>query len=351
MNNFFIFVVSISAIYGIFALISKALLPFILAFILSYLLQPFIEKIICKLNLKRFHVISFIIFGFIIFTIAILIFIIPILINQLLSLISALPEYKANIQNNILPSLELKLYNIDPQLSIYAKQIFFESINNSFNSIISMFNNFWNYTKSTISFIIILILVPIISFYLLLNWLDIIESIKSLFPLKYKEKILELLSNIDILLSAYIRGQLNICIILVCYYSLLLSFIGLDFSFLIGIISGFIVIIPFVGTLIALISALIISYFDFNDNTHLIYIMFIYSVGYIIESIILTPRIIGNNLGLNPVWVLFAVLTGASAFGFVGALIAIPVAGIIKVLFIALIEIYKKTKFYNSISS
>jgi putative permease len=347
MSNICLWLVSIGVfIFGI-SIISYSSAPFIVAFVLCYLLSPIVNYISNKLHLKKSYVISLIIISFFVLTFTVLIFIIPKLVNQLAALISIMPEYKNNIQNIILPGLESKLFKIDPQLSVYVKQTFYNLINNIFISVTSIFNNFWDYTKSTISILIMIILVPIISFYLLLNWQYIIESIQSLFPKRYKNVINDLLEKMDLLLSAYIRGQLNICIILACYYSLALNIIGLEFAFLIGLISGFILIMPFVGILIALSSALIVSYLTFDDYTHLSYILGIYLFGHIIEAYFLAPKIIGNNLGLNPVWILFAVLTGASSFGFVGALIAVPTAGILKVIVIFLIQTYKKSKFYN----
>jgi putative permease len=279
--------------------------------------------------------------------VTILIFIIPILVAQIAALLSSLPEYKNNIQNNILPLIQLKLIKFDPELSIHAKQIFFELINNFFNSLILMFNNFWTYTKTTIGIIVIIILVPIISFYLLLGWVEIIESIKSLFPKKYKETIIDLFNKIDILLGAYIRGQLNVCLILACYYSALLSLAGLEFSFLIGTMSGFLLVIPFIGTAISFVSSLFIVYLTGCDYYHFIYILLIYLFGHIMEAYVLAPKIIGGKLGLNPAWILFAVLTGATSFGFIGVLISIPIAGIVKVCLNFFIGSYKQSKYYN----
>jgi putative permease len=347
MNNNFIYILIGLVFATILYNISDSLMPFTMAFVVSYLLNPLVDWIADKLRIKRSYIILLIILGFLIFSITILLLIVPILIDQLGLLISTLPEYKDIIQKKLLPKLEAYLYKIDPLLAVEAKHSFYESLNYIFNSIISLFNNFWTYTKSLISALVLVLLISIISFYILLDWEKIINSVKALFPKNYRDKILELLNEIDGLLTSYIRGQLNICLIMALYYSILLGIIGLDFFLLIGLISGFLLIIPFLGILSSITTSLLISYLTFNDYIHLSYILFIYLIGHILEVYILNPRIIGSRLGLHPVWMLLAVILGSTYLGIIGALIAIPIAGIMKVIFMLLIDLYKQSKFYN----
>jgi putative permease len=327
--------------------VSGALTPFIVSFIFSYLLQPVIAFFSDKLKLKKTYIISLIILGFISLIILSFILLVPILLEQISRLILILPTYKSIIQNDLLPVLEVKIAGLDPELSSQARQVFSESLTHFADYIMSIFNNFWTYTKATIGILILIFLVPIISFHLLLSWTELISSIYCLFPKKYKNKILKILNEIDGLISAYVRGQLNICLILTFYYSTILSFIGLEFSILLGILSGFLLIIPFFGTLIAITVSLLITYLTFENHIYLLYTFLTYVVGHIFEAYILSPKIIGNKLGINPLWILFAVIICTSLFGFLGTLFAIPLAGIIKVLVVLLVEAYKDSKFYK----
>ncbi len=348
MNNISIILLSSISLILYFAYAaSSALTPFIVSFIFSYLLQPVIRFSSEKLKLKKTYIISLIIFGFISLVILAFIFFVPVLLEQISRFISALPEYKNNIQNNLLPFLEERIAKIDPELSTQAKQVFLDSLTHISNYVVSIFDNFWIYTKATMGFLILIFLVPIISFHLLISWPDLIASIDSLLPKKYKNRIVKTLDEIDSLISAYVRGQLNICLILTFYYSLVLSFIGLEFSILLGILSGFLLIIPFIGTLISISVSLLITYLTFENHIYLLYTFLTYVVGHIFEAYILSPKIIGNKLGMNAVWILFSVITGTTLFGFTGTLFAIPLAGIIKVLLVLLIELYKDSKFYK----
>ena len=149
------------------------------------------------------------------------------------------------------------------------------------------------------------------------------------------------------MLSAYIRGQLNICLLLSAYYFIGLSLVGIDLALLLAIISGFLVIIPFIGAFISLFLMLVSCYFSYGASVEIVYILVLFVIAHIIESYILTPQIIGDKIGLHPVWIIFSVFAAGSVFGFVGIVFAIPIAGVIKILLFNMIEYYKSTKIYN----
>ncbi len=330
-----------------FMLISEAVKPFFIAFIISYLLQPAIDCVASKFELsnKVSSIIVYLIFLSIFFTTLTLL--VPVIYEQISTVINNIPIYKNYFQAEILPPIMTKIYAVEPNVADKIRGSLSNFINSIFTILGSLANNFWHYTLITINIFVLFLLIPIILFYFLRDWTSIIKNMQSLLPLTSRHKILGILSSINSLLAAYIRGQLNICLLLSIYYSISFSIIGIDLALLLGILTGFLVIIPFIGTFISFFLTLTIGYLTFNATTQLCYIMVIYLIGNICESYILTPKIIGDKIGLHPLWIIFSIFACGNLFGIIGIFFAIPIAGITKILLFNLIKFYKSSKFYR----
>lgn len=337
----------LSLAIAVIALVSDVIKPFFIAFILSYLLQPSIDFIRSKFKISRNSAVILVFFVFLSILSVLLVTLLPTIYQQITIFINNIPSYKDYFQTEIIPPTLEKIYSIEPNVADKLKDSLSNFINNIFTLLSGLANNFWHYTLVTINIFVLFILIPIILFYFLRDWPRIIVNMRTLLPLKSKKKILEILLSINNLLSAYIRGQLNICLLLSIYYSILLTIIGVDLAILLGILTGFLVIIPFVGTLIAFSITLITGYLKFGMTTKLLYIVIVYLIGNICESYILTPKIIGDKVGLHPVWIIFSILACGSLFGFVGIFFAIPIAGITKILLFNIIDSYKSSKLYR----
>ncbi len=331
-----------------FMLISDTVKPFFIAFIISYLLQPAIGFIASKFKISNKFASSIIYLIFLSIFFLSLTILVPIIYGQIFTFINNIPKYKNYLQAEILPPIMAKIYSIEPDIAGKIKNSLSNFINSIFTILGSIANNFWRYTIITINIFVLFLLIPIILFYFLRDWAKIIANMKSLLPIKTRPKILEILSAINNLLSAYIRGQLNICLLLSTYYSIAFTVIGIDLSLLLGILTGFLVIIPFIGTFISFLLTLIIGYLTFGMTAKLLYIMIIYLVGNIFESYIITPKIIGDKIGLHPLWIIFSIFACGSLFGIIGIFFAIPIAGITKILLLNLIKFYKSSKFYRT---
>ncbi|CAK6506942.1 AI-2E family transporter [Rickettsia helvetica] len=331
-----------------FMLISDTVKPFFIAFIISYLLQPAIGFIASKFKISNKFASSIIYLIFLSIFFLSLTILVPIIYGQIFTFINNIPKYKNYLQAEILPPIMAKIYSIEPDIADKIKNSLSNFINSIFTILGSIANNFWRYTIITINIFVLFLLIPIILFYFLRDWAKIIANMKSLLPIKTRPKILEILSAINNLLSAYIRGQLNICLLLSTYYSIAFTVIGIDLALLLGILTGFLVIIPFIGTFISFLLTLIIGYLTFGITAKLLYIMMIYLVGNICESYILTPKIIGDKIGLHPLWIIFSIFACSSLFGIIGIFFAIPIAGITKILLLNLIKFYKSSKFYRT---
>ncbi|ASX27363.1 AI-2E family transporter [Rickettsia sp. MEAM1 (Bemisia tabaci)] len=315
-----------------FMLISEAIRPFFIAFIISYLLQPAIEFVASKFKLsnKISSIVVYLIFLSIFFTALTLL--VPVIYGQISTFVNNIPKYKDYFQAEILPPIMTKIYAVEPNIADKIRDSLSNFINSIFTILGSLANNFWHYTLITINIFVLFLLIPIILFYFLRDWTRIIENMKSLLPLKSRHKILGILSSINSLLAAYIRGQLNICLMLSIYYSISFSVIGIDLALLLRILTGFLVIIPFIGTFISFLLTLTVGYLTFGATTKLFYIIVVYLIGNICESYILTPKIIGDKIGLHPLWIIFSIFACGSLFGFIGIFFAIPIAGVTKIL-------------------
>jgi putative permease len=348
LNKIIFWSIFVFVITGFLVLIGNVLAPFVISCIIAYILQPLISTICSKYNISR-TIIAFVVFIiFISIFLFLLIGLLPSIYQQIASLINKIPTYKNYIQTEIVPMIVTKVTLIDPTIGAKIKDSLQSLISSIFSIITLLTNNIWFYTVATINKVAMILLIPIILFYFLRDWPKMIDNLESLLPLQEKSKVREILFSINKLLSAYIRGQLNICLLLACFYGLGLSIIGTELSLLIGILSGILIIIPFIGTLISFSLAIIIGYFSFGWQIELSYIILLYVIGNIIESYILTPKIIGDKIGLHPLWIMFSVFASGALFGFIGIFFAIPIAGIIKVLLNVGIEQYKSSKIYTA---
>lgn len=347
MNKSIFWLIIIGVIGGLITLTSHILVPFFAAFIIAYILRPLINAVTVKCKISR-DIVPYLVFSlFIGVFIIVCTILFPAIYKQTAILISKIPLYKDYIQRELLPILMHKFHAIDPDIANNIKNSIDSFLNIIFSVISRIFNNIWSYTLATIYGFMLVIVVPILLFYFLRDWSKMVSYVEGLLPVTHKQQILTIFSDINKLLSAYMRGQMNICLMLACYYSILLALIGLDLSLLLGVLSGFLIIIPFIGGFLSFTLAIIISYFTFGLSNKLLYVFVIYIIGYSVESYILSPTIIGERIGLHPLWVMLAVFACGSLFGFWGVFFAIPIAGIIKILISVVVDCYKSSRFYS----
>jgi predicted PurR-regulated permease PerM len=188
---------------------------------------------------------------------------------------------------------------------------------------------------------------PVVAFYLLRDWDALIAKLDSWLPREQAEMIREQVREIDRTLAGFARGQATICLFLAAFYGVGLTAIGLDFGLAIGVLSGLLSFIPFVGSIVGLVGSLVLAYVQFDDWIWIAVTAGIFFLGQAIEGNILQPKLLGENVGLHPVWVIFALLAGGALFGFVGLLLAVPVAAVIGVLSRFTVRKYLASRFYD----
>ncbi|HJK87804.1 MAG TPA: AI-2E family transporter, partial [Candidatus Megaira endosymbiont of Hartmannula sinica] len=171
--------------------------------------------------------------------------------------------------------------------------------------------------------------------------------VTDIIPESQRKKIINLFGEFDEMLSSYIRGQFFLILLLSLYYILFFHLISFDFALVLGLLSGVMIIIPFIGAIFSFLVVIIVGYFSFGLSYNLLYLTLIFIVGHTIEGYIFTPHIIGKKIGLHPILILISLLLGGNMFGIEGVIFALPVAGILKILFIHMLNYYKNTRLYR----
>jgi predicted PurR-regulated permease PerM len=190
-----------------------------------------------------------------------------------------------------------------------------------------------------------------VAFYLLRDWNQVTQDADLCFPRQHAAKLRQLCHDIDRTLSGFIRGQALVCMIQATYYAVALSIAGLEFGALVGVATGILTFIPYLGAVIGLTTGLIIAFVQWHDSLHVLIIAGLFVVGQIMEANVITPKLVGDRIGLHPAWVIFAVLAGGALFGFTGILLAVPIAAVIGVLIRFGMQAYLSSKIYRGDAS
>ena len=193
----------------------------------------------------------------------------------------------------------------------------------------------------------LVVITPIVAFYLLRDWDRMVRLIDDYLPQRDAQNIREQAIKIDETLSGFVRGQASVCLSLGCFYAIALSVVGLKFGLIIGIVAGLISFIPFVGTIVGAFLSIGFALMQYDTWGPVGLVVGIFVIGQLIEGNYLTPKLVGDQVGLHPVWVIFALMAGGTLFGFVGVLLAVPVAAVIGVVTRFSLDQYKDSNLYT----
>ncbi len=324
--------------------ISNILLPFIIGIIIAYFLDPAAEKLE-KLKFSRTSA-TLVILCIFIFIISLFAYIIgPVLYLQTKALIAKMPDYINGIDQITKPYLN-DFYNKigykEGGNFGLLKEISEFSIKFSTN----IFSNIWQSSLKFINLFVLIFIAPIVTFYLLRDWNKIVVNIANLIPKKIKKETFKQFKEIDKVLSGYIRGQTNVCIILGIFYAISLTALGLNYGFLIGFLTGIFSFIPYFGVFLGMFIGVVVAIFQFNSLIQILIILSVFIIGQFIEGNFITPKLVGNKVGVHPAIIIFALLSGGSLFGFIGILFAIPAVAVIGVLIRFVIKKYLQSKYF-----
>jgi predicted PurR-regulated permease PerM len=317
---------------GLLYLLAPVLTPFLLAALLAYLGDPLIDRLEAR-KLSRSWAVTLVFGAIILGLLLLLLLLIPLSTHQFKGLMHKLPAYLDWLQTSILPWLS-DMLGLDPtlfelsqlrdKLLAYAREIgdlaggLLESLRASSTVVFTWIAN--------------LVLVPVVTFYLLRDWDLLVARVRELLPRRIEPTVSKLARESDEVIGAFLRGQLIVMAALSVIYSVGLALIGLEFSLLVGMLAGLVSFVPYLGLIVGILAASIAALLQFHSLLSLIPVLIVFGVGQFVSDFFLTPKLVGDRIGLHPVAVLFAVLAGGHLFGFFGILLALPVAAVIVVL-------------------
>jgi predicted PurR-regulated permease PerM len=208
----------------------------------------------------------------------------------------------------------------------------------------------WSGGRAVFSVLSLLIITPVVAFYLLLDWDRVLVTVDGWIPLQHRDTVRGLASDIDNAIAGFVRGQAVICLILAAFYAIGLTFAGLNFGFLIGLMTGLLSFIPFVGAATGFLIAGIVAIAQFwPEWTPILMVVGVFLIGQALEGYVLSPKLVGAKVGLHPVWMMFALLAASYLLGFIGLLVAIPLAATIGVLLRFALRKYQESPIYTGL--
>jgi predicted PurR-regulated permease PerM len=314
-------------------LLSDILLPFVAGLAVAYFLDPVADRME-KWGMSRIWATSLItVLFFILFTLAIIL-LVPLIGSQISALAEAWPTYVARVRELVDGLTDGILSGFVGAQSTGEESTLPSISGKMLNFGTGLLQNIASKSVAFLNFVGLLFITPVVSFYLLNDWDRIIAHMDSLLPRGQASRIRTIAKEIDQVLAGFVRGMGTVCFILAIFYATALSIAGLEFGLVVGLIAGLISFIPFVGMAVGLAMSMVLAVFQFlPDRPEMVAVVFvIFIVGQVLEGNFLTPKLVGKKIGLHPVWVIFGLLALGSLFGFVGMLIAVPIAAAIGVL-------------------
>jgi predicted PurR-regulated permease PerM len=326
--------------------LGPVLSPFIAALILAYVLEPMVDRLVAA-RIPRVIAVTMSLVGALLLGLAIVAIIVPIVVKESQAIRSQLPTLIDSIQGSLLPWLnstfDLKLQWDRKVFTQWMSEQLIESGETISSGVLRTLRSGGNLALQVVGLVF---LVPIVVFYCLLDWHDLLARSQRLLPPRWHTLVLGFLQETDRLLGQYLRGQVLVMGVLAVYYAFALWIAGFELWLPIGVLTGLLIFIPYLGFGLGLLFALVSGILQLGPLTGLLSVTIIYGAGQVFESLILTPRLVGERIGLHPLAVILALLAFGYAMGFVGVLLALPMAAVLAVALRRLKAAYLQSDFY-----
>lgn len=327
-------------------LFKNVLLPFVMGIAVAYLLNPTVNKF-SQIGIARGSAALIILFSFLVLIGGFIGIVSPILYREIAQFTKDLPDYIEKITNLLTP--------LTQKLEDYVGTVEKEKIQGLLQDNAGSATAFAKILLSKLAaggqavadIISVAIFMPIVAYFMMKEWPVFTKWVHDLMPRHSEKTITGLLKQIDLKLAGFVRGQITVAVILGIAYAIMLTLAGLKYGFMIGLFSGFLSVIPMVGSAVGLIVSIGVAWFQAEEITFVLLIAGIFIGGQLIEGNFLTPKLVGDSVGLHPLWVFFALLAGGSLLGILGMFLAVPIAAVVGVLLGFLIGRYKQSEYYG----
>lgn len=327
-------------------LFKDVLAPFFIGFVIAYLLNPIIRRLQTDKFSRKAATLSILTAFFTVLILAVAV-VSPFATRELGQFIQEFPGYL----NDLWMQLQPVVQDLQALLGIEYSNSIADTVQPFLGQATETGKGFlkgiFSGGMAVVDFTITLFITPIVAYFLIKDWPKITEWVDDLMPRNHENDLNHILKQIDQKLAGFIRGQLTVCLVLGIGYAIALTIAGLKYGFLIGLMAGLLSIIPYVGSAVGLATAVIVAWFQAGEISYVGIIAVIFLVGQFLEGNFLSPKLVGDSVGMHPLWVLFAVMAGGAVFGIVGMILAVPVAAVAGVLISFFIGIYKKSALYQ----
>ncbi len=334
-------------------LLAPVITPFAISAVLAYFGDPLVDRLekasLWRWKLGRTVAVSIVFVLMLSLLTIVLLLIVPLLAEQTRLLIHRFPQWIEWFSGTALPWLagkagfELKDFD-HVQLTQMLKE-YWKEISSATFKVMDFISRGG---MAVVALITNIVLIPVVTFYLLRDWDLLIRAIHDLLPRNMEGEISRMATDVNDVLAAFFRGQLIVMLALGVIYTVGLSLVGIELAVLIGMGAGLLSIVPYLGSIVGVLVAAGAAIFQFQDAFHLVMVLLVFGLGQAAEGMYLTPKLVGDRIGLHPVTVIFAVLAGGQLFGFLGILLALPVAAALNVVVRNMHQRYRQSELYNS---
>ncbi|BBK41736.1 AI-2E family transporter [Allostella vacuolata] len=327
-------------------LVSDILFPFVAGLVVAYILSPTVDRL-ARHGVPRWVGTLLVGVGFILAASAVVLVIVPPLVDQSIDLVARMPEIMEALRLRLLIVGDAIRERLGPEDAAQIEEFVSRNVGTVASWAAGLVGGIVGSGFAIFNALSLIFITPIVGFYLLRDWHHIMAALDTNIPRCHAPAIHRLAIEIDHRLAGFLRGQGTVCLALGGLYAGGLTLVGLDFGLAIGIFSGLVSFIPFVGSISGLVLSTSVALFQFQDWTSVVIVVVVFLAGQALEGNVLTPWLVGDRVGLHPVWVIFALLAGGALFGFVGLLLAVPVAAVLGVLVRFTLERYRAGPLFN----
>jgi predicted PurR-regulated permease PerM len=326
------------------AVLKDILLPFVAGVAIAYFLSPLADKLV-ELGLNRVVASLLIVVSLVVLAVASLVLIVPVILSQAQDLAAALPGEVTRFREGADAWARARFGpGLDAQIGRAT-----EALSENWTSLASWAaTSIWSQSLAIVNFFALLLVTPLVVFYLLIDWHPMLHKIDGWLPRGHASSVRALATDMNDAVAAFVRGQGTVCLILGAFYAIALSAIGLNYGLLIGLVTGALAFVPIVGWLIGFLTATTVAIVQFwPEMLPILLVVGVFIAAQALDAGFLGPTIVGSKIGLHPVWLIFALFVFSYLFGLVGTLIAVPLAAALGVLIRFAIDVYLKSPVYQ----
>jgi predicted PurR-regulated permease PerM len=320
-------IVACAALY----VLRAVLLPFVAGMAIAYMFDPIVDRIE-RAGVSRTLATMIVTAAFFLIVIVAAVTLLPLLESELVAFAKSVPHYIDRVRDETMGLVERVAFSMNADDAQRLRAAMGDFAGKAVTWFGGVLGGLWSGGLALVNVLSLLFITPVVTFYLLRDWERIVHAVDGWLPREHADTIRAIMHEIDTTLAGFARGQAIVCLFLGTFYSIGLLIVGLQFGLVVGIAAGLLSFVPFIGTIGGFLVSITLAFFQFTDWRWIAATAAVFLAGHLIEANFLSPKLIGDRVGLHPVWIVFALLAGGALLGFVGILLAVPIAASIGVL-------------------